>query len=75
MAREELEAAHQREGEYGAVDRAPCQRKTADERAALAEVEVQRLASVLARQQEEAELQLYRSLAAQEEKCRPERSA
>jgi len=43
--------------------------------AALAEAEVQRLASVLARQQEEAELQLYRSLAAQEEKCRPERSA
>ena len=43
-------------------------RETADERATLAEAEVQRLASVLARQQEEAELQRYRSLAAQEEK-------
>ena len=32
-------------------------RETADERATLAEAEVQRLASVLARQQEEAELQ------------------
>ena len=43
-------------------------RETADERATLAEAEVQRLASVLARQQEEVELQRYRSLAAQEEK-------
>ena len=42
--------------------------ETADERATLAEAEVQRLVSVLARQQEEAELQRYRSLAAQEEK-------
>jgi len=40
----------------------------ADERATLAEAEVQRLISVLSRQQEEAELQRYRSLAAQEEK-------
>lgn len=40
----------------------------ADERATMAEAEVQRLMSVLSRQQEEAELQRYRSLAAQEEK-------
>ena len=104
MAREELEAARQREGdttecllekqslesqvEWLTVQLDQCQaqkstvernmellteqlaevRKTADERAAPAEAEVQRLASALARQQEEAELQRYRSLAAQEEK-------
>ena len=43
-------------------------RKTADERATAAEEEIRRLASALSRQKDEAELQNYRALAAQQEK-------
>ena len=43
-------------------------RMTADKRATVAEEEVRRLASVLSRQEEEAELHNYRALAAQQEK-------